>query len=401
MAGAVPMMPLSQTSQPTTESGPAASKAAVANGSPTSDENSTENGTSAQPDPPVAGIIEIQDRFSDLRSELLDGREKLVDWWLVGTATFLTLFGLGAVGAGYLGFKRFHEIKVEARKNVTASKKYAEEARSLVEEIKAKRDEAESIVEDAEVAAKNPDKTKQAVNDVHNNPKASLMDKARAAAVSLQQQGKRDDAVEKWQAIAHVAEGTDNDLAASAWFSIGYLIQNEDQEDSIRYYDKAILLKSDLAKAYNNRGIAKYALGCHQAAIADYDQTIFLKPCSAKAYNNRGIAKYALGCHQAAIADYDRAILLNPNYANAYNNRGEARAALGCRGAAIADYDQAILLNPILEEAYSNRGVLKADQGLTAEAQQDFHTALVLARNSNNVKVQDQAEQGLSILAHG
>ena len=70
-------------------------------------------------------------------------------------------------------------------------------------------------------AAKNPAEANQAVKRMsRENPEASLTDKAIADAVSLQQQGKRDDAIEKWRALAHIAEGSDNDLAARAWFSL-------------------------------------------------------------------------------------------------------------------------------------------------------------------------------------
>ena len=361
MVLSIPAITSAQTTEPAIESSPEADTGAVDNALSTPGAASTDNDMSAQSDPPAAPEIKIQQHFNDLRRELLEDREKLVDWWLIATATFLTLFGLGAVGAGYLGFKGFQEIKAEARQNVTASKQYAEEARSLVEEIKAKRDEAESIVEDAEVAANNPAKTKQAVKDVRENPKASLTDKAKADAVYLQQQGKRDDAVKKWRAIAHVAKGSDNDLAASAWFSIGYLLHNEDTEDAMAAYDQAIRLKPDYAAAYSNRGFAKAELGRREDAIADYDQAIRLKPDYTAAYSNRGIVKAELGRSEDAIADYDEAIRLKPDLAEAYYNRGNAKAV----------------------------------SGLKDEARKDFKTALELVRNTNNANLVAKVEQSL------
>ena len=269
MAVAVPVVTFAQTTEHVIESVPTPDQPAVPNSSPTNNENSADNDTFAQTGPPgglaisTTGEGEIQRRFNDLRREVLDDREKLVDWWLTATAIFLTLLGIVAVIAGYLSFKRFREIEAEARQNVTASQQYTEEARHLVEEIKAKRHEAESLMEglNAQIASDDPGKATQAILSVRQNPEASLTDKAISDAVSLQQQGKRDAAIEKWRAIAHVVEGSDNDLAARAWFSVGYLAMDEDPKGSVLANDRAIRLKPDYARAYNNRGAAKHELG--------------------------------------------------------------------------------------------------------------------------------------------
>ena len=188
--------------------------------------------------------------------------------------------------AGYIGFERIWDLEQDvketeerAKKSVEKAERYAKEAKHLVEEITTQRDEAEKMVKairemNAEIAANAPEKAKQVVENIRDNPEASPLDKAIARAVSLQQQGKRNDAIEKWRDIAHVAEGIDNDLAARAWFSVGYLLRGEDPEARILAYDKAIGLKPDLSEAYNNRGTEKAELGRHEDALADYDQAI-------------------------------------------------------------------------------------------------------------------------------
>ena len=170
---------------------------------------------------------EILGRFNELRSELLDHRAKTVDWWLGATAIFLTLFGIVAVVAGYLSFKRFREIEVEARENVESSRKYAKDARDLVGEIKERRDEAESHVKrmTAEDVHNNPDEAREVAESVQDNPTASAIDQAVAAAVRFQQRESFEKSIEMWHAIAIVSEGTDKDFAARAWFSVGYLRQ--------------------------------------------------------------------------------------------------------------------------------------------------------------------------------
>ena len=322
-------------------------------------------------------------RFNELRSELLDHRAKTVDWWLGATAIFLTLFGIVAVIAGYLSFKRFREIETEARGNVESSRKHAEESRNLVDEIKKKRDEVESHTNwiTAQAVHNNPDEAHKAAKSVQEDPTASAIDQAVAVAVLLQRQGKIEESMERWHAIAIISEGIDKDLAAQAWFSVGYLIQEykEDAlETAIDAYDEAIRLKPDNTEAYSNRGVAKNMLGRHEAAIVDFDEAIRLKPEYTNAYNSRGVAKNDLGRHEEAIADYNEAIHLKPDYSEAYNNRGIARNDLGQYEEAIADYDTAILLKSNNAEAYSNRGVTKSNLGRYVDAIADYDKAIRL-----------------------
>ena len=349
------------------------------------------------PDSNAAAEAEVLHRFNELRREFLDHRAKTVDWWLTGTAIFLTLFGIVAVFAGYLSFKRFREIETEAHKNVESSKAHAEEtrdnaesskahaeaARDLVNEIKARRDEAESLVQGitAESVRDNPDKVRRATERVQENPTASPINQAVAVAVQLQQQGNIEESIEKWRAIAIISEEIDKDRAARAWFSVGYLCQEHEEdapEAAIDAYDKSIRLKPDLAEAYNNRGNAKSDLGRHEEAIADLDEAIRLKPDFTMAYDNRGNAKDSLGRHEEAIADHDEAIRLKPDYAMAYNNRGVAKRNLDRHEEAITDLDEAIRLKPDLAEAYNNRGNAKSDLGRHEEAIADLDEAIRL-----------------------
>ncbi len=294
VAATVPMITFAQTTE--IESAPAAVEAAVAKSAP-----------------PAMVEVETQSETPNQFAKDITWWAQTVTWWLTGTAIFLTLFGVVVAIAGFFSFKRFREIEDEAKSGAEAVTKYMDEAKRYVEEIKTKRDEILDI--NAETADDDPDKARQAVKRVGENPEASLIDKAIAAAVFLQQQGKRDDAVEKWRAIAQVAEKNDNDLAARAWFSIGHLVMDKSPEDCISANDKAIRLKPDLAEAHSNRGNAKTALERYDDAITDCDEAIRLKPDFAKAYYNRGDAKTALGRHVDAIADYDEAIRLKSDFA--------------------------------------------------------------------------------------
>ena len=342
-----------------------------------------------QTDAAVATEVEIQQRFNELRGELLDDRSDTVEWWLTATAIFVTLFGVGIALLGILGFSRF---QAEARQHVGAAEKSAAQAAVYLERIKENLDQSERLVDrmtsklasslptDPSFASRvaDPDEVeriRKAVQAVRSNPDAPFLEKVIADAYILQRGGKISEATGKWRAIANIAEGTDNDLAARAWFSVGYLSEGEQAIDS---YDKAIGLKSDYADAYNDRGIVKGSLRQNQDAIADFDQAILLKPDYGEAFNNRGVAKGILKLHEDALADFDQAIRLSPDDARAYFNRGRAKVALHQNEDAIANFDQAIRLNPNYSEAYNNRGNVKGILGHSEDAIADFDQAIRL-----------------------
>jgi tetratricopeptide (TPR) repeat protein len=165
-------------------------------------------------------------------------------------------------------------------------------------------------------------------------------------------------------------------------------------------------LRDELAKAHNNRGLAKRGSAAHGAeAIDDLDAAIDLQEALrrdlgpdwtnipqlrnhlASAYNNRGAAKQGSAAHGAiaAIADYDKAIELRealrrdlgPDWTNslqlrndlatAYMNRGNAKGDIPAHGAAAAidDFDTAIGLREALRRdlgpAWTNSPELRSE----------------------------------------
>lgn len=317
--------------------------------------------------------VEIDRRFNELRRELLDDREKTIDWWLTIIVIFLTFLAIiipiAAVFGGLFGFKKFNEIKEKAQRHL--------------EDIKKSRDKVDSLVKGmtAENAGVNPQKTSEIVENIQQNPEASLVDKTVAAALSFQQLHRVDEAIKKWRAIANFVEESDNDLAARAWFSVGYLLQSKDEPDLnavVRAYGKALSLKSDYPPAFYNRGVAHANLGQYEKAIADYNEALRLKPDFTEAYNNRGNALSQLGKYEKAFADYNEALRLKPDLATAYLNRGVTQANLGQYEKALADYNEALRLKPDLAKAYLNRGETYTKLGKYEKAFSDYNEALRL-----------------------
>jgi len=64
--------------------------------------------------------------------------------------------------------------------------------------------------------------------------------------------------------------------------------------ESIKYYDKLIILTPADPELYFNRAAAKGMLMSVEASIKDYDKAIELKPDYVQAYANRGVAKINL-----------------------------------------------------------------------------------------------------------
>lgn len=108
------------------------------------------------------------------------------------------------------------------------------------------------------------------------------------------------------------------------------------------------------AKAFNLSGIHKSKYGDFDGAIKDYNEAIKLSQNYAKAYYNRGYAKFLKNYFCGALKDYNKAIELNSKYDKAYNNRGLIKFLISENLEAIKDLNEAIKLNPC-KEYYNNR----------------------------------------------
>ena len=356
----------------------------------------------------------MQRRFDELqrelRGELLNRRGKSLDRWLtvVGislatAATFLAFIGVAAVVLGFFGFQKFQEIETEASKNMEASKKYVEQAKSYVEQAK-------SYVEQAK---ENRDEAAEAKDDIvswsRSLPKipaeaarvSLLIDRARDEATRLQQQGKTEEAIEKWRSIANVAGEENRQVQARAWFSIGYLLgegEGADLEAAVDAYTKAIELAPNLVAAYNNLGQAKSDLGQYAAAIPYLTRAIELAPNLSEVHNNLGVAQFGLRQYAAAIPHLTRALELNPKSARAHNNLGAAENGLGQYAAAIPHLARAIELDPTYAAPHFNLGNAKYGLGQYDKARANYQKALVLAQASGDEEVVTKVQRRLSRL---
>ena len=314
---------------------------------------------------------------SEVRRESLDNPKKGVNWQLIGIVVAIIGTIVVPVILGWLNYKNSRKTPPEG---IEASIEKGIE--------KGLRKFAENT---AGITSKDPDEAAATAARVQREPAASVVDRAHADALRLQREGKFEEAIEKWHAIATIVGEEDRPLQILAWFAIGYLRsegEGADLEAAKDAYTMAIELNPALAEPYVNRGITKNSLRQYDEAIADYNRAIELNPALAEAYYNRGIAKKALDRHDEAIADYSRAIELNPSDASAYYNRGVVKEALDRHDEAIADYNRAIELNPAHAGVYYNRGNAKNSLRQYEDAIADYSRAIELnpsdARAYNN-----------------
>ncbi len=338
----------------------------------------------------------IQQRFNDLRSEYLDSRSKSINRWLgficVVLIFFTILIPMITGIAAYFVYDRFGDLQSQMLIHVKAAEQHssdaatnASEAGKYLKEIKEHHTKVKGIV--AKLTSKdftNPNKVailQSTIEDILNNPTISLEDKAIIEAFRLQKEGQLADAIEKWRSIANTAQGVNNELVARAFFSIGFLhTQLNENDQAVSAYDQSIELMPNFADAYTSRGAVKSSLGNLEEAIADYSEAIRLNPDFVEAYINRGTANRSLNQHEAAISDFDEAIRLDANSPVAYTHRGVSKSALGQHQEAVVDHTEAIRLDPKYVDAYINRGAAKRALGDMDGWKKDMDKVMELAK---------------------
>ncbi|MBT7952358.1 MAG: tetratricopeptide repeat protein [Gammaproteobacteria bacterium] len=144
----------------------------------------------------------------------------------------------------------------------------------------------------------------------------------------------------------------DSDDARECYFSAGIAIQMQNTSSSeIETCSRAIGLGNlrlrDKAATFVNRGILYAADEQYQEAIKDYERAMKLYPEFGAIYVNRGNLFFLGQSYDSAILEYTKALDLDlrQDYV-AYLNRGMAYEKLGKLSNAESDYRLAIELAP-------------------------------------------------------
>jgi len=216
--------------------------------------------------------------------------------------------------------------------------------------------------------------------DALNNAKNHLFDQYFNQGITLVNQENYQQAIEQFTRALTL---NPNHADAYVWRNYVYHCLNKYQQ-AIDDCNQAIRLNPNDSIAYNNRAFAYNSLKNYEQAIDDCNQAIRLNPNHVNAYINRAFAQMELGEYQQAIDDCNQAIRLNPNAPNAYINRALAYNYLKNYEQAIDDCNQAIRLNPNHADAYINRAFAQMELGEYQQAIDDCKEAIRLNPNHVN-----------------
>jgi len=113
-------------------------------------------------------------------------------------------------------------------------------------------------------------------------------------------------------------------------YSDGVLLFAQNQhEESICHFSKAVEKDPKLHGAYLSRGVAWVKVGDIQKAREDFTRAVELKPDDPRGYHFRGLTYLNQGDREKAKADFDRAIELDDRYGAAYYARGTTLSEMG------------------------------------------------------------------------
>lgn len=209
---------------------------------------------------------------------------------------------------------------------------------------------------------------------------------------------------------AYVAKHGEPDWAKSAQEKIKKIQESTgcpgaDPDATIKACTAEIDSSSGAAKAnsLNNRGVAYFAKGDYETAVADYTQALRLEPKNSDAYRNRAIAYLRQEKYELAIADLDKTIAIE-TFAplKPYRQRAEAYAALGEHAKAIKDADEALKIDPNDIRARKVRdasvaklgGKVATLSGQPFDTSEKVHVRHILLKSESDAKLAEKVLKG-------
>ena len=113
--------------------------------------------------------------------------------------------------------------------------------------------------------------------------------------------------------------------------------------ESITYFDKALVIDPNNTIALTQKANAFGGLGKYLEAITYYDKLLFIDPKNAEALDDKGVSFYHLGNYTKAIGFYDQALAIDPNHAFALYDKVNALEALGNFTQSLVYFDKVLV----------------------------------------------------------
>ena len=241
-------------------------------------------------DPASAAVVDLQRQVSELRSDLLDERERRIERWQEANAFVLVLLGMAIGVGGIWTYAKFRSIAEQASIGSASERRYMAVPPDMLPGTTLPRGQL----------GNGSGPLRYLVAAGRESTVASSTRGDAAAAVALPPGGPAYAA----EAGGQAGSGPDAD-------------ELQRHEEAIADCSEAIRLDPRNPALYLERAEARNAVGRFEEAVADYDRAIHLDPHHAAAYLGRCRAKSELGQHEEAVEDYDRAVRLDPDSAAA------------------------------------------------------------------------------------
>ena len=203
-----------------------------------------------------------------------------------------------------------------------------------------------------------------------------------------------------------------NAETAEEWNDKGILFIKEDEYDeAIKCFDKAIAINSSYTAAWHNKGSAlsmRMRWGDKAKAIECFDKAITLNSNIAEIWHGNGSVLLSHGSYKEATECFDKAIALFSHYGleedawHSWYGEGWALRRLDEHEKAIKCFNKAILLEPrmIDDVTLINKGIIFYEMGKYEESIKCFDKAISLSRN-DGTKAMAWNNKGLAFYKMG
>ena len=166
-------------------------------------------------------------------------------------------------------------------------------------------------------------------------------------------------------------------------YDLGVLLFNNQQYDeAISNFQKALQANPNLIHAYNYLGNAFQEKKQFDKSISYYEQAIQINPADVTAYMNLGILFLNTNQHGEAREYFSTALQINPNLYQAYDYMGLSLIMENNFDKAMECYRSSLLINPNSAMTLVRLGYILARQGNLNEAEKVYKHALEVDPNN-------------------
>lgn len=146
--------------------------------------------------------------------------------------------------------------------------------------------------------------------------------------------------------------------------------------------DSTRLDRATIIRARGTRGMARFALGKRDDALADLTDAILLGSRDLGHFMTRGILLSQMRQFSRALEDFDQAVWIGREFPEALIQRGNALIELGDATNAVEDFGNAIMVQPDNPAPYEGRSRAYRALGRNGLAEDDDIRARALRRDA-------------------